>query len=622
MRIALTMLLFVLLIQGEVALAGPGNSKTPDKDSIRYLRSLNAALWDELNLNALQREGGEDTRLDPENDFPKTLKKINKRNIRAILPEFTQASEFWDDLQKDTQLLAVAPLGLIIHEIISHSSYFMNDRLENFNEITKEQLSNALVTCHCYTYAKKNNTITSSSKMVTIPTPWLHYAEIVSVLLSGHITTKDVAFLRQPKNYDEQGQLSPVGFHSITFDGFPFTDSLIERISFEDCDFKNTDFRDTKLYCCRFIECHFKNIAINKETRIETSDISDCIEEERDRLIKLVGKPQEQEDSVLQLLTLLFLLQKPGALSERYEYADDLVSADYIQKFIGNYQELAKKHPRWISVATQVLYAAARYKNERMEGLVTLSKLMQEYSGENLNRLRHLETTDDYYWLNVLNSIDWHDSELTDNSLLYQSNLRHFLASNNIEARDVPHDNFCLYHVLYDNELGSSIEDIRTRIQVFMNTYLMSRNEVTASGGRGLLRQRDVDEYSERFINMDHLLDPDSNSPITYQMAEQFLDSVNNFGEWLDISSLPLLAIIFERPLLQIVPGGSTVDVGYIHPNGQAESDWREAIQESSQPPVVIIHNGANHWLTATFLLALTHLTNDKGCAEQQMSGF
>ena len=92
MRIAFTMLLFVLLIQGKGALAAPGNSETPDKDSIRYLRSLNAALWDELNLNALQREGGEDTRLDPENDFPKALKKINKRNIRAILPEFTQAS--------------------------------------------------------------------------------------------------------------------------------------------------------------------------------------------------------------------------------------------------------------------------------------------------------------------------------------------------------------------------------------------------------------------------------------------------------------------------------------------------------------------------------------------------
>ena len=379
---------------------------------------------------------------------------------------------------------------------------------------------------------------------------------------------------------------------------------------------------DRQLYCCRFIECHFKNITINKKTRIETSNIFYCIPEEREKLTKLVGKPQEQEDSVLQLLTLLFLLQKPGALSERYKYADDLVSADYIQKFIGNYQELAEKYPRWISVATQVLYAAARYKNKRMEGLVTLSELMQEYSGENLNQLRHLETTDDYYWSNVLNSIDWHDSELTESSLLYQSNLRHFLASNNIEARDVPHDNFCLYHVLCDNELGSSIEDIRTRIQAFMNTYLMSRNEVTASGGRGLLRQRDIDEYSERFINMDHLLDPDSNSPITYQMAEQFLDSVNNFGEWLDISSLPLLAIIFERPLLQIVPGGSTVDVGYIHSNGQAESNWREAIQQSSQSPVVIIHNGANHWFTATFLLALTHLTNDKGCAEQQMSGF
>ena len=590
MRIAFIILLIILLPKSRDATAAPENPETSNKHTIEYLRGLNEALWDELGLNALQRESDEPTSLEPEKDFTETLKLI----ISSAVTSGTASGQ-----------------AVTIHK-------------QSITRRLCSKLLNNLTFCLCRKYVD-DSTLDShlSSPSVSevidwsaIPVYWLQYPDIVNHLSSTHqVSTNNAVFWRQLHCFDGITPPYKMTWKKVTFDGFSFRNSLVRNNKFNDCYFKNTDFSGTELRRCVFRNCQFENITVDENTRFQTSNISACSKQTRDYLIGLTGTPETQKGFILQVLTLLFI-QKPPWESPAIPESIEFFTEDYIQQFCASYPELAEEHPESINVALQVLYAITLYKE--MEAVSDLRDLMQAHERDALQTMENLPKNKDH-WTKLMSSISWTPSELTSTQLLYLQHLRTFLAENNINTQDVPHDDNCLYHVLVTNGLGESITEIRDTITLFLAAYLQYRAEQGSQETTALLIPDGYEEYRERFKILNQLFAPDSNSRITMSMAQELLSDLNTANRWLDASALPFVAIIFRRPVLQITPYGALVSIVYLDDNGTTTPEWRESVKrlDEENPPIVVIHDGVNHWLTATIMAAFYSFQINEACGEQ-----
>ena len=591
MRIAFIILLFVLLPKSKDATAAPENPEIPDKHSIKYLRSFNEALWDELGLNELQRENGESTSLEPEKDFTETLKLII-RCVAASRETFGQA---------------------------------VTIRQESSTRSRCSDFLNSLTHCLCrwYVYGRvyyrhpSSLSISEIGGRSAIPVYWLQYPEIVNYLLCSHsVSINDVSFLAQLHCFDGITLPDNMTWEKVTFDDFSFRNSLVRNNKFDGCYFNNTDFRGAELRRCIFKNCEFENITVDENTRFQTSSISACSKQTRDYLADLAGTPEAQKGFILQVLTLTFiqqaLLESPAEIAESIEF----VTKDYIQQFCVSYPELAEEHPEWINVVLQVLYAITLYKD--MEVVDDLRNLMLVHSASSLRVMEKLPKDKDH-WMKLMSSISWTSTAFTSTQLLYRHHLRTLLAENNIVPHDVLHDDNCLYHVLVANRLGKNITEIRNTMALFLTAYIQYRYRGTQSfqEPKALLTPDGYEEYRERFNILDQFFDADPNSHITISMAQELLGDLNTANRWLDASTLPFIAIIFRRPVLQITPYGTSVSIVYIDDNGVTTPEWRESVERSGEgsPPIVVIHDGVNHWLTATIMAAFYSFQINEACA-------